>query len=544
MLASKANFTKVSPLIETKRPGVIVAALDMGSNSFHLVVARGHSRGHFEVLLKEKVMMRLGDEVASTKRISPSSTVLIKEVIATMANLARGVGATEMVALATAAFRDAKNAGAIVDEIEESLGIKVSVISGRKEAELIFEAISHAVDFGHQVVIGADLGGGSMEVTVGTQDELFGAESFAVGVGRLTTNFISVKSPSGIDTAALAGHLDAVLVERLKALRSEYSPATLVLSSGSFLNIARMALIRDGGPSYLEASINQATVPLEAILSVNRDLLQMDAKARSKLTGIDDKRLDLLPAAAVVLNTLLATLKPKSVLACEWALREGIILRELAQRSVVEFEGDENSIKEASVLAIAARYGWNEGHARQVAELALSLFDQTREVHLLGDAEREMLYHAALVHDIGEYISVEGHDRHGAYLLENSRLPGFDMEEKNQLVSVVRYHRRGTPKSEYAPYAALAKASASKVTKLAAILRLADALDRSHTRLINAIEVQLKPKQVLIFVSASEEVELEEYGLRRKRQLFEDLFERSVHLVQDGREIAPRLGAN
>lgn len=543
MSFAQTNFTKVNPLVESGRTGVIVAALDMGSNSFHLVVVRGHSRGHFEVLLKEKVMMRLGDEVAATKRISVASIARIKEVVGTMANLARGVGATEMVALATAAFRDAKNSGAIVDEIEESLGIKVSVISGRKEAELIFEAVSHSIDFGQNVIIGADLGGGSMEVTVGTQDELLAAESFAIGVGRLTTGYVNVKSPNGIDEGAIARHLGDVLVPRLKAMRSGYAPHSLVLSSGSFLNIARMALIREGGTSHQDASLNQAIIPIDAILATNRDLLRLDAKSRAKIPGIDEKRLDLLPAAAVVLNTLLSAVKPKVVLGCEWALREGIILRELAKRATVEFEGDEDSVKEASILAVAARYGWNEGHARQVTALALSIFDQTNSLHQLGAADRELLYHAALVHDIGEYISVEGHDRHGAYLLENSRLTGFAQDEKNELVSVVRFHRRGTPKADYPPFAALSKPSAARVTKVAAILRLADALDRSHTRLVDAIEVEIKPKQVLIFVSAATDVELEEYGLRRKRQLFEDIFERTVHLVQDGREIAQALNS-
>ena len=149
----------------------------------------------------------------------------------------------------------------------------------------------------------------------------------------------------------------------------------------------------------------------------------------------------------------------------------------------------------------------------------------------MGARDREMLLLASLVHDIGEYIAVEGHDRHGAYLLENSRLPGFDPTEKNELVSIVRYHRRGSPKPDYPPYAALPKATAARTTKLAAILRLADALDRSHTRIVQSIKVEVRPKQVIIFVTSQGEVELEEYGLRRKRQLFEDVFGRAVHLV-------------
>ncbi|MDA8262964.1 MAG: Ppx/GppA phosphatase family protein [Actinomycetota bacterium] len=532
------SFAKLNPISAASHGGVTVAALDMGSNSFHLVVARGFGSSHFDVLLKEKVMMRLGDEVAATKRLSTASGERILEVVGTMAALARGVGATEMVALATAAFRDARNAGEIVDAIEEIHGIKVSVISGRREAELIWGAVSRAVDFGGHFALSADLGGGSMEVCVGNQENLLDAESHPIGVGRLKTGFPSLKDPSGLDLKALRAFLGSELNERLKRLCHEFSPQIMVLSSGSFLNIARMAMIRAEGSAWWDASLNQVSIPLDTLASVTADLQRLDSRARAKLPGIDEKRLDLLPAAAAVLDLLIGQVQPSQVLASEWALREGIILRELAQRSPVEFSGDERSVKEASIIGLASRYGWNEGHARQVSSLALSVFDQTRPLHRMGAADREMLYLASLVHDIGEYISVEGHDRHGAYLLENSRLPGFDPEERNQLVSIVRYHRRGTPKGEYAPYAALSKEGAAKATKLAAILRLADALDRSHTRLVDSIEVRIQRTQVLIFVDAHDNVELEEYGLRRKRQLFEEVFGRSVHLIQDGHELS------
>ena len=538
MSDSLDSFARVSPISPASHSGVVVAALDMGSNSFHLVAARGFGTSHFEVLLKEKVMMRLGDEVAATRHISPETSERILEVVGTMATLARGVGATELVALATAAFRDARNAGQIVDAIEEVHGIKVSVISGRREAELIWGAVSRAVDFGGQLALSADLGGGSMEVSVGNQDALLDTESHPVGVGRLKARFASQKDSSGVDLKALRTFLGSELNERLKRLRHEFSPALMVLSSGSFLNIARMAMIRAEGAAWAEASLNQVSVPLEALAAVNTDLMRLDSRSRAKLPGIDDRRLDLLPGGAAVLDVLLTQVRPSQVLVSEWALREGIILRELAQRSPVEFSGDDRSVKEASIVGLASRYGWNEGHARQVASLALAVFDQTRPLHHMGAAEREMLHLASLVHDIGEYISVEGHDRHGAYLLENSRLPGFDPEERNQLVSIVRYHRRGTPKADYPPFAALSKEGAAKATKLAAILRLADALDRSHTRLVDGIEVRIQRTQVLIFVDAHDNVELEEYGLRRKRQLFEDVFGRSVHLIQNGQEIS------
>ncbi len=527
------DFAKRFPLEKTQSTGVVVAALDMGSNSFHLVVVRGHAPTQFDILLKEKVMMRLGDEVARTGKISSETSAKIKDTVATMANLARGVGATEMVALATAAFRDAKNSGAIVDDLEESLGVKVSVISGKREAELIWGAISHGVDFGGETIIGADLGGGSLEITVGTQDNLLYSQSFNVGVGRLTAEFKDNKSSTGINASEIIQRLVKVLGPSLSKITKDFNPTKLVLSSGSFLNIAKMAIIRETKGSWGDHSINQARLKSKSLNEVIQDLSTMDLKTRTRLPGIDEKRVDLLPAASLVAKMLLERIAPQETIACEWALREGIILRELSLRNESEFSENPESVKLESILGVTKRYGWNEGHARQVSRLALQLFDQTTELHQLNINDREILKLASLVHDIGEYISVEGHDRHGAYLLENSRLAGFDKNNKNMLVSVVRFHRRGTPKTEYVPYSELQKEDANKVTKLAAILRLADALDRSHTRLVDSVTVVLHNNMMLLCVDAKHEVELEEYGLRRKRQLFEETFGVEVHLVQN-----------
>ncbi|MDA8025760.1 MAG: Ppx/GppA phosphatase family protein [Actinomycetota bacterium] len=525
------DYLKDSELANMAPKGVTVAALDMGSNSFHLVVARGHGRNNFEVILKEKEMMRLGDEVAATKRFSDETRLRIAEVVARMTTLSKAVGATTMKAVATAAFRDARNAGVVVDELEESLGIKVSVIAGRTEAELIWTALSQGVDFGGDTVVGADLGGGSLEIMVGEQSQLIHCASYPLGVGKLTSRYRAPGTVPGIDKEEVARAIRQNLDEEMIDTISQSKPSTLILSSGSLLNIARMTLLRIDEKRWNDLSINQSEIPIDELRTTCKMIISSDFKGRSKLLGVDDKRVDLLPSAAIVLTELLAIVNPKRVLASEWALREGIILKELSLVSESEFEGDNPSLKVESITAIAERYKWNERHSRKVAELAVSIFDQTKKLHGLSEKEREILYLAGLSHDIGEFISVEGHDRHSAYLLENSRLPGFDINERNCLLSVVRFHRKGTPKNDYPPFAELNKAQASSVLKLTALLRLADALDRSHRTIVESVKVVIEREQLLLFVDSSSAVELEEYGLRRKRQLFEDVFKLDVHLI-------------
>ena len=525
------DYLKDSELAEMTPKGVTVAALDMGSKSFHLVVARGHGRNNFEVILKEKEMMRLGDEVAATKRFSDETRSRILEVVSRMTTLSKAVGATTMKAVATAAFRDARNAGIVVDELEETLGIKLSVIAGLTEAELIWTAISQGVDFGGDTIVGADLGGGSLEIMVGEQSQLIHCASYPLGVGKLTSRYRAPGTVPGIDKEEVARAIRHNIDDEMIGAIAKAKPGTLILSSGSLLNIARMTLLRLDEKRWSDSSINQSEIPIDELRATCKTIISAEIKGRSKLLGVDEKRIDLLPSAAIVLTELLAIVNPKRVLVSEWALREGIILKELSLLSESEFEGDNPSLKVESITAIAERYRWNERHSRKVAELAVSIFDQTKKLHGLGEKEREILYLAGLTHDIGEFISVEGHDRHSAYLLENSRLPGFDIHERNCLLSVVRFHRKGTPKIDYPPFAELNKAQAISVLKLTALLRLADALDRSHRTIVESVRVEIERNQLLLFVDSSSAVELEEYGLRRKRQLFEDVFKLDVHLI-------------
>ncbi|MDA8196632.1 MAG: Ppx/GppA phosphatase family protein [Actinomycetota bacterium] len=525
------DYLKDSELAELASKGVTVAALDMGSNSFHLVVARGHGRNNFEVILKEKEMMRLGDEVAATKRFSDETRSRIIEVVSRMTTLSKSVGATTMKAVATAAFRDARNAGIVVDDLEETLGIKVSVIAGRTEAELIWTALSQGVDFGGETIVGADLGGGSLEIMVGEQSRLIHCASYSLGVGKLTSRYRAPGTLPGVDKEEVVRAIHRDIDDEMVNAISKSRPTTLILSSGSLLNIARMTLLRIDERRWSDSSINQSEIPIDELRMTCKAIMSTDFKGRAKLGGVDEKRIDLLPSAALVLTELLSIVNPKRVLASEWALREGIILKELSLVSESEFEGDNPSLKVESITAIAERYRWNERHSRKVADLAVSIFDQTKKLHGLGEKERETLYLAGLCHDIGEFISVEGHDRHSAYLLENSRLPGFDIHERNCLLSVVRFHRKGTPKADYPPFAELNKVQANAVVKLTALLRLADALDRSHRTIVESVRVEIEKSQILLFVESSSAVELEEYGLRRKRQLFEDVFKLDVHLI-------------
>lgn len=539
-ISRKARGAAFSKITEISIPDRLesantIAALDLGSNSFHLVVARALSEKSFEVLLKEKSMIRLGDVVSKVGYIDEVHAKAVVDAIRSFRALAESLDASELVALATSAFRDAENSSEIVDLIEDETGVSVSVISGAREAELIFKAISSSVSFHDQVVMCADLGGGSLELMIGTQNELLWSQSFSLGVGRLTTRFFSDTNQLGAkEIQKVRRHVREVLAP-VRAQVESYSPVALIGSSGSLLNLARIAILAEHQHSDPDLGalddLNQAAVKRSMLRSTGKAILKSDTATRLSIPGLDPKRVDIIPAAVIVLDELMQIFGFKGMTVSEWALREGIILSELDGYD--SLEGGIESIRHASVVGVTKRFMWNSFHAEQVARLALSLFDQTVSLHNLSDRERELLFFAALLHDIGEHIAMEDHDKHSAYLIENSRLRGFTPQEKRVLVCLGRFHRRGYPRPDFAPFGQLSADWQEIVVKLAGILRLADALDRSHEAVVDSIRVERIKDRLVINLSTDGDFELESFGLRRKRSLFEQIFGLKVSLGLD-----------
>jgi exopolyphosphatase/guanosine-5'-triphosphate,3'-diphosphate pyrophosphatase len=217
-----------------------------------------------------------------------------------------------------------------------------------------------------------------------------------------------------------------------------------------------------------------------------------------------------------------------SLTVSDWALREGIVLDAIGAHDVADWAGDQAAIRRGAVLGLARRCNWDEGHARQVARLASDLFDQTRPLHGMGEDDRELLEFGALLHDIGEHVATEGHHKHTAYLIEHARLRGFAPEEVGVLACLGRFHRRGDPKASFPPFGAMDAERRARVTMLVALLRLADGLDRSHTGVVDGVDVALTSEGVDLGVHAPADVDLELWGLRRKRELFEKAFGRSL----------------
>jgi exopolyphosphatase/guanosine-5'-triphosphate,3'-diphosphate pyrophosphatase len=509
---------------------VRIAAIDLGSNSFHLLVADAHPDGTFEPLVAEKEILRLADIVAIQGRIGDEAAAHAVEVVRRFRALAESVEADEIVACATSALREADDSASVVDHIESETGVRVDVISGKEEARLIFAAIRASVVIDPGPVLALDLGGGSLELMVGDQGGLAWSRSVKLGAARLTAELVRGDPPTAADQRRLSRRLTSVLAPIAVEVDS-LRPNMLVGSSGTLCALIRMASARRRGQE--PTSVNQLRVRRKDLLAVHEQIFGLTAAERQRLPGVDARRADLLPAGSMLLTTVMELCGLDELTGCEWALREGIVLDAIGHHSQADWSGEPRALRLESVLNLCRRCNWQEDHGRQVARLALDLFDGTAELHGLDRHDRAMLELGALLHDIGEHVSIEGHDKHTAYLIQHGRLRGFAPDEVAMLACLGRFHRRGNPKLSFEPFASLSPSYRDRVGKLIALLRVADGLDRSHSVSVDGIDVSIRDGRVDLVVRAGGDIDLELWGLRRKRELFERVFGLPLHVVTE-----------
>lgn len=511
----------------------VVGAFDLGSNSFHLVVARVRRDRSFDELLSEKVMLRLGEDVAKTGRFSLEAINRAVEEVVRLKAEAELVGCTEFVANATAAFREAENAQELVEEIFNACNLEVHVISGHQEAELIFRAVRSAVHIGRSPALVTDMGGGSLELALGDQSQMYFGVSVRVGVGRLMSRFSHQDPMTNKEIDKIERYLDQYLDAPLSKAEG-FAPKSLVVSSGTFSNLVGVCYqnLRRRRRDPLKKSLGGITVGSEEFVILDDLILNRSAEERLRVPGVDPKRNDQLPVGYLALRKILSKLPRVPVQVSGWALREGMILEYVEGLKDFEFSFKEEELRRGSIEAVVQRFGGVNQHSEQVANFAKQLGETLKDVLELDLTDIELLEFAGFLHDVGDYISLDNHDKHSAYLVETANLKGFTASERSLLACLCRYHKKGNPKKEqYEPLTMLSREHESKLPAMIGIVRLADSLDRSHQSYVESINVQIDETRLLLEINTSNDVTLELYGIRKKMEMLESVLERRIDCV-------------
>ena len=490
-----------------------IAAIDIGTNSIHMIVVKVRPDLSFEVIDREKDMVRLGAGGLDGKALTPAATGAALQTLAKFKRLAESIKVDEIIAAATSATREAENGGDFIAEVGRQTGIRVRVISGTEEARLIHLAAGYGVDVGGSSAVVVDIGGGSVEITLGTATQLSHGKSFKTGVIRLTERFVKSDPLSNQHQRKLVKHLNREMGDYLDLIaRLRFD--RVIGTSGTILSLGALALAdEDGGPPD---DLRNRRVSAKALRRVRKRLVAADLEERLHMPGLDPRRADLSVAGSILLDTILRGLGAEDITLCDLALREGLVLdyihRNSARIKKVERYPD---VRRRSVVELGERCGYWSEHAQQVARIALSIFDQTRSVHGLGDREREWLEYAALLHDVGVHISYDRHHRHSYYLIKNGDLRGFDPREIEVIALVARYHRQATPKKSHEGFGDLNGSTRATVRVLSAIVRLAEGLDRSHAQALAGIDLFPRGDDYLARLRANGDAELELWAAHR-----------------------------
>jgi exopolyphosphatase/guanosine-5'-triphosphate,3'-diphosphate pyrophosphatase len=378
-----------------------------------------------------------------------------------------------------------------------------------------------------------DIGGGSIEVTLGTASHLTHARSFKLGVIRLTERFVRTDPLSKRDERRMVKHINKEIGAYLDTV-ADRRFERVIGTSGTILSLGALALSEDG--VVRDEALRNRRVPAKAIRRLRKRLSGADLEARLQMSGLDPRRADIAVAGSVLLDSVLRRLGAVEMTLCDLALREGLVLdyihRNTATIRKIERYPD---VRRRSVIELGERCNYSPAHARHVAQLALSIFDQTRAVHKLGDPEREWLEYGALLHDAGVHISYERHHRHSYYLIKNGELRGFDPQEIEIIALLARYHRQATPKKSHEGYGTLKGSVRRAVRALAAMLRLAEGLDRSHAQVVTSLDVVPRGEAYLIRLRAAGDAELELWAAHRHGTPLEQVLRRSLRFEVSGR---------
>jgi exopolyphosphatase/guanosine-5'-triphosphate,3'-diphosphate pyrophosphatase len=518
------------------------AALDLGSNALRLriVEAQAGVAGREQLSLlpeggqiawREVVSLRspvrLGSEVFLTGKLAAASIGQATGALREFRQAMDDAKVDAYRATATSAVREASNGTTLVERARREAGIELEVIEGIEEARLIQLAVVRRLNLSDKRALLVDVGGGSTELTYLDKGQSKWAISLPIGTVRLLELF--VRKPLAIDKrrqTLLFEGVDRVLAEAVPVLKK--LPFEFVVGTGGSVDtLSELCAMKGGHAGYPRA------VDVALMKTLLGRLFQMTPDQRRDTFGLRPDRADTIVTAASIFLRVAETFNASALVAPGVGLKEGI-LEELVDRYFDRWdkEADASTVIDGCVR-LGKRYGFDQAHGELVASLACSLFTAMQGYHGFGDRERLLLRAAAMLHDVGDYVRYDGHHKHSYYLILNSDIMGLTPDERAIVANVARYHRKSSPDPSHPNFRDLDKDARAKVRGLAAILRIADALDREHLGKVQSVkaDIDAKARKMTLSVTGSEHRELEEWTVRHKSELFRDVYDLDVNIA-------------
>ena len=527
-------------LREAGRQEFVLAAIDIGTNSVHMVIASiDAALPSFNIIGKEKDTVRLGEFCEGTGELTEAAMSRCISALKRCMKVADRFSADDVVAVATSAVREAVNGQDFIDRVKQEVGLSINLISGTEEARRIYLGVISGMELKGRPHAVIDIGGGSTEIILGSGGPPDFLSSSKVGAVRLAAKFVSSDPLSRKEYDYLKAYVRGVLeptTDQLKRklakrlYKDDNTDETLRLigTSGTIECLAILAAMDKTGVE--PDPLNGYRITFEELTRWVNRLRKMSYHQRLAVPGMSDRRAEIIVPGAVILQTAMELLQADQLKICERALREGVVVDWMLTNGLIEDRMEfQDSVRDRSVRKLARKY---KADGDRVAKFALELFDQTQVIlHALTPLEREYLWAAAMLHNSGHYISHSAHHKHSYYLIRNGGLLGFTETEVEIIANIARYHRKSQPKRRHEGYNNLpTKRERLIVDQLGAMLRIAVALDRGRSGTVETISTQYEPKSKTITVGitpvrADNICELELWNISFKKEWFEEVFD-------------------
>lgn len=501
-----------------------IAAIDIGTNSIHMVIARSTGSAGFELADREREVVQIGRGSFRSGRLRASAIRRTVESLTRLVNLARRQQVDRILCTTTAAVREARNGGSFLEAAREGAGITPRVIPAEEEGRLIYLGVKSALQLDNRKALIVDIGGGSAQLVVATADRLIETRSAPLGALRLTECFLRSDPPARRDLLRLRRHVRRTAAEPLAAV-AVLKPTRVYGSSGSIHALAELAHYEDTGRSLTH--LNGHILTRESLKRLLRRIEDLGLAEREQLHGLDPQRAEIIVPGAMVLARILDEIEVDEMTISDFGVREGLVMDYLSSHArEIHTLSDVADLRMRSVLQLLQKFQPEESHlrhARHVARLSLALFDGLRTRHKLNDAARDLLHFSALLHDVGAVVGYDRHAEHSSYVIRNGSLRGLSADEVEMIAMVAQYHGKARPRKRDREFRRLDRRQRPTVEWLSAMLRIAEGLDRSHYQLVQELRVLRTRDRISLRLTARRGTGLEVWAALRRTPLLERL---------------------
>ncbi|MCB9894647.1 MAG: Ppx/GppA family phosphatase [Planctomycetes bacterium] len=502
-----------------------LAAIDIGSNSVHMIVADTYGPHSFQVIDRERERVKLGAGAFKTGRLMPVPMHNALEALKRFATLCKRLKVDRTLAVATSAVREASNGQEFLKKVKSQAGIEPRLIGGVEEAELIYRGVRHATDLEKRKGLILDLGGGSLEIMYGTANRLIVSKSVPLGVQRLRDMFGAEDPLSRKSRNKLMRLINDTAGPLLKSIRKR-GIDVVIGTSGSHMTLGLTCLRLRGRDPW--GSLNGYEIHASEIRDLAGQLLSVDAAARTRLPGIDERRADVIHFGAAVLETALRLVKSDKFQLCGASLREGVLLHELEK--VHRAKGPPPNVRLASARQLVQLAGADTKRSEHLAKLAVNLFDATKRLHGLAKRDRELLETSALLDDVGRGMNYLDREHISYQLIRGGGLRGVTDREVEIIGLTARYSRRGSPKERHRHFAELDPKGQHQVRILAGILRIALGLDRGRRGVVKSIKCRVQQGMLQIIAQVQGDASLELSAAQGATKLFSQAIAHDIQI--------------